>query len=200
MGARMKKYIIPVAVGIVLLGAIKLADRYLTKGMADIVAGNYLAQFHGKHRAIHAKYEKIYAGQEQQIAALKARGDAKDAQVQRDVALLTAKAKTLDEANARLRACGEYILALPIYYRGEMDELERQFRVIIKTKDTEMKEHRDLSQDAVTKLAHEVARLQLERQKRLVIGPQVGYGPSGIYVGIGATIDIGLRFRTPWNR
>lgn len=184
---RLLKFWSLVAIALLTIVVPTLLQRSLDSDMARIVADNYLARFRGQHKAIHAKYEATYAKQELAISAWKAAAGAKDAQVQGDVAKLIAQAKTLDEANGKLRLCGEYIMALQVYHRGELEEGERLFRAELATKDQEMAEHHALSSDAVTKLAHELARLQLIVNKRWVVGPQVGYGPGGVYVGAGLT-------------
>ncbi len=193
-----KKLIALALAGVALLVGVKLLERSYDKEMARILAENYLAKFRGQHQAIHAKYGARQARQDKLLEAEREKAKVLSASVaewRRFSEEAQAKIRDLQGCMAQLDGCQDKVTALDADYTRKLADRDILWSSKLTLAEQEAAEHKELSQGAVTKLAQELARLQLERQKRLVIGPQVGYGPGGMYVGIGATLDVGLRFR-----
>jgi hypothetical protein len=193
-----KKIILLALAGLVVIAIPRLLERSADKEMARILAENWLARFRGQHQAIHAKYGAQQAGLDKQLQAERDKAKALSASVaewRRFSEEAQAKIRDLQGCMAQLDGCQDKVTALDADYTTKLSERDTLWRSKLTLCEQEAADHKALSQGAVTKLAHELARLQLERQKRLIIGPQVGYGPGGLYVGVGATLDIGLRFR-----
>jgi DNA repair exonuclease SbcCD ATPase subunit len=193
-----KKIILLALAGLVVIAIPRLLERSADKEMARILAENWLARFRGQHQAIHAKYGAQQAGLDKQLQAERDKAKALSASVaewRRFSEEAQAKIRDLQGCMAQLDECQERVTRLDADYTTKLSERDILQATKLTLCEQEGAEHKALSQGAVTKLAHELARLQLERQKLLIIGPQVGYGPGGLYVGVGATLDIGLRFK-----
>jgi hypothetical protein len=77
---------------------------------------------------------------------------------------------------------------------------DRMYSETLAIKDAEIAEWRakdEANTRTIGVLTKQIVMLTLSRQKRLVVGPQVGYGLNGYHVGVGVTLDIGLRFKAP---
>jgi hypothetical protein len=193
-----KKIIILAMAGLVVIAVPRILERQADKEMARILAENWLARFRGQHQAIHAKYGAQQVKLDGLLQAEREKSRALSASVaewRRFSEEAQAKIRDLQGCMAQLDGCQDKVTALNADYTTKLSERDSLWQAKLTLCEQEGAEHKALSQGAVTKLAHELARLQIECQKRLIIGPQVGYGPGGLYVGIGATLDIGLRFR-----
>jgi hypothetical protein len=173
-------------------------DEAIAQIMADRVVGKLRARV----AALDAKYAALNAAKDGEIIALqqgrkvlsgqvvKWRKFSEDAQ---------AKIKDLEGCMAGLDDCQAKVAEIDAAYTIELAKADRACGEKVALKDAELAERRTLDTaniNTIGNLTKRVVMLEQWKRRKLVIGPQAGYGPGGAYVGVGVTFEI-FRIKAP---
>ena len=195
-----RKIIALAVAGIALLLAIRAWERSHDAAIAQMMADKIMAKHRAASKAIIAKWAKLNAAKDQELATWKQGNQVLSAEIQAKRRELSIKAKTLAEAQAALDKCTAYLGEVDASYTLKLSECENLWRSKVALKDAEILEWRAKDEASIVTIGDLTKRLvmaQLDKGKRLVFGPQAGYNPitKQGYVGFGGTYDVGLRFK-----
>jgi len=194
MASTLKKAI-PAAV-LVLLGMGFLAllqhwDGALDREIAGIMADRVMAQHRAAREVIIAKYAALNAAKDKELVTFKSGNEALAAKVVAKQRELNIKDGTLAETRAALTECNRFLGEVSYEY-SQRELLADKLRLEqLAIKDAEISEWRirdDANINTIGKLTKQLVIATSKSSRKLIIGPQVGYGINGGYVGIGATI------------
>jgi hypothetical protein len=182
--------------GIMLLG--QELENANDEAIAQMMADKAMAKHRAASKAIVEKYVALNAVQDAKIIALQAKGKAQDISVARwriDSEAKQKKIKTLEGCAVLLDECQQFVVNLQLRCVAERDGLNAEWSSKVELKDAEIAEWKakdSRSTILIGELTRQGVMLQLKAQRKLVIGPQVGYNPltkTG-YVGFGATYEV----------
>jgi len=187
----------------VALGLIMYLCMAMNQATDNAIAGMMTDQTMRKVRADREEYNRIIAGKDVVIAAKT--GQASAAINERDAADALA-AKRLDEIR-KIKDCEKRAQALDIEITNRA-VAEYNFRASLRIAFGEMvlafNDKINTQAKRITKLEisnerliRENIKLGVRMQRRLVFGPQIGYGLQGYHIGFGLTWEM-IRFKSPW--
>jgi len=205
MGTFLKKhwplFALFLAIGVIMF-QIQSCDSRNDKDIAGMMADRVVTRLRARVTALDAKYAALNAEKDGELVVMQAQWGvdrAKAAAWRKRSEEAQAKVTTLEGCNALLDDCQ----ANAEFFDGILDArtqgLVRWSNERVALKDAELTERRALDStniDTIGKLTKRVAMLELWKRRKLVIGPQAGYGPGGMYVGVGATFEI-FRIKAP---
>jgi len=180
-----------VAMGMGLLALLQHWDGALDREIADLMADRVMAKHRAAHNAIIAKYAALNAAKDKDVATFKQGNGALAAKVVAKQRELNLKDGNLAETRAALTECNRFLGEVSYEYSQRLllaDQLRLEQLAI---KDAEIAEWRardEANISTIGKLTKQIVIATSKSSRKLIIGPQVGYGINGGYVGIGATI------------
>jgi hypothetical protein len=194
MASTLKKAI-PAAVLVILgMGLLALLQHWsgaLDREIAGIMADRVMAQHRAAREAIIAKYAKLNAAKDKELATFKSGNEALAAKVVAKQRELNIKDGTLAETRATLTECNRFLGEVSYEYSQRLLKADQLRLEQLAIKDAEIAEWRardEASTKTIGQLTKQLVVATSKDKRRLIIGPQVGYGINGGYVGFGATI------------
>jgi hypothetical protein len=187
-----------VAIGAILYLAMAL-DRENDEVIANLMADRTMAKHRADRDAIIAKYAKLNAAKDQELITWRQGNKVLAAKIVAKQKELNVKVTTLAEAEAKYEKLNAFLGEISYTFTEKLSECDRLWGEKLALKDAEIAEWRAKdasSAKTIGDLTMRVAALALNKQKRLVVGPQAGYGLQGYHVGIGVTWDL-FRFKAP---
>jgi hypothetical protein len=202
MAAFLKKYW-PLMALIVAIGVILYLMGALDRANDEVIAGLVADQAVAKHRAdrnkIIAKYAPLNAALTAEAVTLQQGNKVLAAKVVAKQKALVLKDGTLAETRAKLEECSSFLGSISYEYNERLVKADKLRLDQLAIKDAELAEWMakdEQSAKTIGDLTKRVVMLTLDKRKRLVVGPQVGYGFGGPYVGAGVTWEL-FRFKVP---
>jgi len=190
----------------ILIGVIFWQYQSCINGMDDAIAGmmadKTVARLKAGSSKSEAKYALLNAELDKERAAwdLKLEAKAREAWKWRaDSEAKQKKIKDLQGCIALLDDCQQYAVRLNIDFTAALEEADKLCLKRVHLKDSEIGEWRKQSDELIKQIGELTKALilaQIKARRRFGIGPQVGYGIGGGYVGIGLTYQI-IRLKTP---
>ena len=198
----MKKYwpfiALFVAIGAILYLTMAL-DRENDEVIANLMADRTMAKHRADRDAIIAKYAKLNAAKDQELITWRQGNKVLAAKIVAKQKELNVKVTTLAEAEAKYEKLNAVLGEISYTFTEKLSECDRLWGEKLALKDAEIAEWKAKdasSAKTIGDLTMRVAALALNKQKRLVVGPQVGYGLQGYHVGFGITWEL-FRFKAP---
>ena len=188
-----------VALGMGLLALLQHWDGALDREIAGIMADRVVAKHRAAHNAIIAKYAAFNAAKDKEVATFKQGNEALAAKVVAKQRELNLKDGNLAETRAALESCNAFLGEVSFEYNQRLllaDQLRLEQLAI---KDAEILEWRardEANTVTIGQLTKQLVIATSRDKRRLIIGPQVGYGLNGGYVGFGATVQV-VRVKIP---
>jgi hypothetical protein len=187
-----------VAIGAILYLAMAL-DRENDEVIANLMADRTMAKHRADRDAIIAKYAKLNAAKDQELITWRQGNKVLAAKIVAKQKELNVKVTTLAEAEAKYEKLNAFLGEVSYTFTEKLSECDRLWGEKLALKDAEIAEWKakdEASAKIIGQLTKRVAILVLNKQKKLVVGPQAGYGIQGYHVGIGVTWDL-FRFKAP---
>jgi len=202
MGAFLKKnwplLVLFVACGVIMYLMMAL-DRANDEVIADLMADRTMARHRAERNAIIAKYAKLNTAKDQELTAWRQGNKALAAKIVEKQKALNTTVTTLAEAEAKYDKLNSFLGEVSFIYQEKLAEGDRLWGEKLAIKDAEIAEWKakdETNIKTIGGLTKCIAMLTLARQKKLVIGPQVGYGLRGYHVGVGITWEL-FKFKVP---
>lgn len=202
MGKALKKYW-PFLALFAALGVIMYLMMALDRANDEVIAGLMSDRAMAKHRAaskaIVAKYAKLNTAKDQELTTWRQGNKALAAKIVEKQKALNTTVTTLAEAAEKYDRLNAYLGEVSYAFVERLAEGDRLWGGKLALKDKEIAEWKAKDETNINTIDHltkRIVMLQLARQKRLVVGPQVGYGLQGYHVGVGITWDL-FRFKAP---
>lgn len=193
MATALKKYLPWALLAIVVLTASQYLAHKDDEILASMMADKFMSKVRDRDAKIVAKYAPLIAAKDKELSTLRQGVQVLGSQVAaKQVALRKALAEvaTLEGCRASLSEAVSFIDEMQASYTAKLTEsdslwcskyalLEQRDAERIKTLTSR------LGQVALTAI-----KAQLKNRKRFIVGPQVGYGPGGAYIGAGITLAV----------
>jgi hypothetical protein len=202
MAAFLKKYW-PLMALIVAIGAILYLMGALDRANDEVIAGLVADKTMAKHRAdrekIIAKYAPLNAALTAEAVTLQQGSRVLAAKVVAKQRELVLKDGTLAQTRAKLEECSAFLGSISYEYNEQLVKADKLRLEQIAVRDAEITEWRakdERSINTIGQMTKRIVMLTLNKRKRLIVGPQVGYGFGGPYVGAGVTVEL-FRFKVP---
>ncbi len=202
MGAFLKKnwpfFALFVFAGVIMYLAMAL-DRANDEVIADLMADRTMAKHRAASKAIVAKYALLNAAKDQELTTWRQGNKALAAKIVEKQKALNTTVTTLAEAKDKYDRLDAYLGEVSYTFMEKLAEGDRLWGEKVALKNAEIAEWRDKDERSINtigSLTKRIAMLTLARQKRLIVGPQIGYGLQGYHVGVGITWDL-FRFKAP---
>lgn len=196
------KKIVLVALGVIFLLLVNYWQGATDRAIASLMADRVMAQERARAAAIEAKYAALNAAKDQELAALRQGREVLSGQVvawRKKSEDAQAKVKTLEGCNTLLNECQAKVTSLDADYTTKLTETDALWCSKVALKDAEILEWKGKDTRLTNRMGELTKALvlaQLKAQRKLIIGPQAGYGAGGAYVGFGFTYEI-ARFKVP---
>lgn len=174
-------------------------DRANDDAIASMMADRTVAKHRAAREAIITKYAILNAARDQELTTWREGHKALAAKIVAKQKELNVKVTTLAEAEAKYEKLNAYLGEVSYTFTEKLSECDRLWGEKLALKDAEIAEWKakdEASAKIIGQLTKRVAILVLNKQKKLVVGPQAGYGLQGYHVGIGVTWDL-FRFKAP---
>jgi hypothetical protein len=187
-----------VAIGAILYLTMAL-DRENDEVIANLMADRTMAKHRADRDAIIAKYAKLNAAKDQELTTWRQGNKVLAAKIIEKQKALNVTVTTLAEAEAKYNRLDEYLGYVSDSFMERIAAGDRMYSETLAIKDAEIAEWRakdEANTRTIGVLTKQIVMLTLSRQKRLVVGPQVGYGLQGYHVGFGITWEL-FRFKAP---
>jgi hypothetical protein len=187
-----------VAVGVILT-LLMLLDRAQDDAIASMMADRTVAKHRAAREAIITKYAILNAAKDQELITWRQGNKVLAAKIVAKQKELNVKVTTLAEAEAKYEKLNAFLGEISYTFTEKLSECDRLWGEKLALKDAEIAEWKAKdasSAKTIGDLTMRVAALALNKQKRLVVGPQAGYGLQGYHVGFGITWEL-FRFKAP---
>jgi hypothetical protein len=174
-------------------------DRANDEVIANLMADRTMAKHRADRDAIIAKYAKLNAAKDQELITWRQGNKVLAAKIVAKQKELNVKVTTLAEAEAKYEKLNAFLGEISYTFTEKLSECDRLWGEKLALKDAEIAEWKAKdasSAKTIGDLTMRVAALALNKQKRLVVGPQAGYGLQGYHVGFGITWEL-FRFKAP---
>lgn len=174
-------------------------DRAQDEAIAAMMADKAAAKHRAAHDAIVTKYAILNAAKDQELVTWRDGNRALAAKIVAKQKELNVKVTTLAEAEEKYERLNAYLGEVSFIYAGKLSECDKLWGDKLALKDAEIAEWRakdDASAKTIGQLNKRITILVLNKRKRLVVGPQVGYGLQGYHIGVGITWEL-FRFKAP---
>lgn len=180
---------------------VQALDRSASDAIAGMMADRTVAQFRARDAKIVARYAPLLDAKDAELAAIRRAEAAAMSRIgerDRQLARERAKVKTLADCQAMLAERDGQLKQQAEDHDDRFQSLDNtwlaKFTLQVKLDD----ERLGAAVTRIGELAKDNVRLQLRLRAKLSIGPQVGYGPGGAYIGVGATYEV-ISIKWPWN-
>ncbi len=187
-----------VAVGVILY-LIMALDRANDEAIASMMADKAMVRHRVERQAIIAKYAPLNAALTAEAVTLQQGAKVLAAKVVAKQRELVLKDGTLAQTRAKLEECSALLGSISYEYNEQLVKADRLRLEQIAVKDAEIAEWKakdERSINTIGQMTKRIVMLTLNKRKRLIVGPQVGYGFGGPYVGAGVTVEL-FRFKVP---
>lgn len=188
-----------IAAGIVLILAVNHFSGAYDDAIAQIMADQAVARHRAAREAIIAKYAALNAAKDLEVVAFKQGNAVLAAKVVAKQKELNVKVNTLQEATAKLSECTSFLGEISYEYNQRLIKADGLRLEQLAIKDAEIEEWKKKDSgltSVVGTMTKRIVQLEAWKQRKLVIGPQVGYGIGGAYIGVGATWEL-VRLKAP---
>lgn len=174
-------------------------DRANDEAIAGMMADRTVAKHRAASEAIITKYAILNAAKDQELVTWREGNKALAAKIVAKQKELNVTVTTLAEAEAKYDRLNAYLGEVSFIFNEKLSECDRLWGEKLTLKDAEISEWKakdDTSAKTIGQLNKRITILVLNKRKRLVVGPQVGYGLQGYHIGVGITWEL-FRFKAP---
>jgi hypothetical protein len=191
-----------IAVGLAILALMQYLDNANDAAIARLLADKAVSRERIAREAIENKYLVLNAAKDAEIIAMKAQRDAKAIEVGKWRASSEAKQKLITELQpcmVLLDDCQQYVVTQEIDHKAALAQTDALCDSRVELKDAEILEWKGKDTrltNRMGELTEALYKAELKARRKLIIGPQAGYGPGGAYVGFGATFEL-FRLKMP---
>ena len=199
IGKNWRELLLFAAAGVIML-TVQALDRGNGDAIAAMMADQSVKQFRARDAKIVARYAPLIAAKDAELAAIRSAEAAAVSRVgerDRQLARERAKVKTLADCRTMLAERDAQLKQQAEDHDDRFQSLDTTWGDKFALRVRQDAERLDAAVTRIGQLAQDNARLQLRARAKLIIGPQVGYGPGGAYIGVGATYEV-VRIRWPW--